>query len=258
MASETPEPGRASTLLPHPCTPGPYANQAKRIWFKLHTKYGGDVSKVTDCARISIELTSAEALEEAANFLLQGPKKVCSFKNRIANPTAEGYRDLLLNVLFDGQQMGEVQICWRPFSVIRLKSHAYYDLQRTMTEWMDEDPYGTAFSPVRTRDALNLMDGVALASEGLSLRCSSEGGARQVALRSEAERVSGAVQQETQESLERAGSWLNRAVDWDGKQAQASFPGGEGILDILLDCLLALAGVDGGVDEHREHLDGGG
>ena len=85
---------------------------------------------------------------------------------RLSSVVVGGYRDLLVNVLFDGQQMGEVQICWRPFSVIRLKSHAYYDLQRTMTEWMDENPGATAVSPVRTRDALNLMDGVALASEG--------------------------------------------------------------------------------------------
>ena len=49
----------------------PDANQACRIWFKLHTKYGGDVSKVTDCARISLEFATAEGLERAANFVLQ-------------------------------------------------------------------------------------------------------------------------------------------------------------------------------------------
>ena len=99
MASETPEPGRASTLLPHPCTPGPHANQAKRIWFKLHTKYGGDVSKVTDCARISLEFATAEGLERAATFVLQSAS---TFKNRVANPTDEGYRDLMFTVLIEG------------------------------------------------------------------------------------------------------------------------------------------------------------
>ena len=98
MASETPEPGRASTLLPHPCTPAPHANQAKRIWFKLHTKYGGDVSKVTDCARISLEFATAEGLERAANFVLQSAS---TFKNRVANPTDEGYRDLMFTVLIE-------------------------------------------------------------------------------------------------------------------------------------------------------------
>ena len=104
LASETPEPGRASTLLPHPCTPGPHANQAKRIWFKLHTKYGGDVSKVTDCARISLEFATAEGLERAANFVLQ---KASTFWNRVAYPTDEGYRDLMFTVLI-GDHVCEV------------------------------------------------------------------------------------------------------------------------------------------------------
>ena len=99
MALETPKPGRASTLLPHPCTPGPHANQACRIWFKLHTKYGGDVSKVTDCARISLEFGTAEGLERAAKFVLQSAS---TFKNRLANPTDEGYRDLMFTVLIEG------------------------------------------------------------------------------------------------------------------------------------------------------------
>ena len=98
LASETPEPGRACTLLPHPYTHGPHANQAKRSWFKLHTKYGGDVSKVTDCARISLEFATAEGLERAAKFVLQSAS---TFKNRVANPTDEGYRDLMFTVLIE-------------------------------------------------------------------------------------------------------------------------------------------------------------
>ena len=84
--------------MPHPCTPGPYANQARRIWFKLATKYGGDVSKVTDCARISLEFATAEGLERAAKFVLQSAS---TFKNRVANPTDEGYRDLMFTVLIE-------------------------------------------------------------------------------------------------------------------------------------------------------------
>ena len=68
-------------VVPHPCTLGPQSNQACRIWFKLHTKYGGDVSKVTDCARISLEFATAEGLERAASFVLQ---KASTFKNRVA------------------------------------------------------------------------------------------------------------------------------------------------------------------------------
>ena len=77
----------------------PHANQACRIWFKLHTKYGMDVSKVTDCARISLEFATAEGLERAATFVLQAAS---TFKNRVANPTDEGYRDLMFTVLIGG------------------------------------------------------------------------------------------------------------------------------------------------------------
>ena len=85
--------------MPHPYTHGPYANQACRVWFKLATKYGGDVSKVTDCARISLEFATAEGLERAAKFVLQSAS---TFKNRVANPTDEGYRDLMFTVLIEG------------------------------------------------------------------------------------------------------------------------------------------------------------
>ena len=107
LASGTPEPGRASTLLPHPCTHSPHANQACRIWFKLHTKYGGDVSKVTDCARISLEFATAEGLERAANFVLQSAS---TFKNRVANPTDEGYRDLMFTVPIEGHVLSLIHI----------------------------------------------------------------------------------------------------------------------------------------------------
>ena len=123
MASETPEPGRASTLLPHPCTPGPHANQAKRIWFKLHTKYGGDVSKVTDCARISLEFATAEGLERAAKFVLQSAS---TFKNRVANPTDEGYRDLMFTVLIEGhvcEVTERLATPLRPFTALPPAAH---------------------------------------------------------------------------------------------------------------------------------------
>jgi len=58
-----------------------------------------DVSKVTDCARISLEFATAEGLERAATFVLQAAS---TFKNRVANPTDEGYRDLMFTMLIGG------------------------------------------------------------------------------------------------------------------------------------------------------------
>tara|TARA_B100000768_G_C11226409_1_gene352999 strand:- start:313 stop:630 length:318 start_codon:yes stop_codon:yes gene_type:complete len=54
---------------------------------------------VTDCARISLEFATAEGLERAAAFVLQAAS---TFKNRVAKPTDEGYRDLMFTVLIGG------------------------------------------------------------------------------------------------------------------------------------------------------------
>ena len=54
---------------------------------------------MTDCARISLEFATAEGLERAATFVLQAAS---TFKNRVANPTDEGYRDLMFTVLIGG------------------------------------------------------------------------------------------------------------------------------------------------------------
>ena len=53
---------------------------------------------MTDCARISLEFATAEGLERAAKFVLQSAS---TFKNRVANPTDEGYRDLMFTVLIE-------------------------------------------------------------------------------------------------------------------------------------------------------------
>ena len=99
----------------------PPATQANEIWFTLHTKYGGDVSKVTDCARISLEFATAEGLERAAKFVLQ---VASTFKNRMANPTDEGYRDLLFTVLVGGHAC-EVCAAPRPLLVWRTRGAAW-------------------------------------------------------------------------------------------------------------------------------------
>ena len=81
----------------------PVLDACRRIWYKLATKYGGDVSKVTDCARISLEFGTAEGLLAAAIEVL---KLASTFKNRVANATDEGYRDLMFTV-----KMGTGHIC---------------------------------------------------------------------------------------------------------------------------------------------------
>ena len=77
-----------------------------RIWFKLATKYDGDVSKVIDCARISVVLRSVEAYERALLFVLP---RAATFKNHIREPTPELYIDCMFTIEIAGH-VCEVQL----------------------------------------------------------------------------------------------------------------------------------------------------
>ena len=80
--------------------------KAVRIWYKLATKYMGDISCVTDCARISLEFRTAEGLLAAAERLLE---RASTFKNRVANPTDEGYCDLMFTLPMSNGHICEVR-----------------------------------------------------------------------------------------------------------------------------------------------------
>ena len=81
--------------------------KVRRTYFKIATKYKGDVSKVTDCAAISIVFASAEGLERAAAWVRD---RASTFKNRLKHPTDEGYRDLMFTVGMTDGHVCEVQL----------------------------------------------------------------------------------------------------------------------------------------------------
>jgi hypothetical protein len=83
--------------------------KVRRTYFKIATKYKGDVSKVTDCAAISIVFTSAEGLERAAAWV-RAQASTLTFKNRLKHPTDEGYRDLMFTVGMTDDHVCEVQL----------------------------------------------------------------------------------------------------------------------------------------------------
>ena len=90
--------------------------KALRIWYKLVHRYKGDVSCVTDCARISLEFKTAEGLLAAAKKLLE---RASTFKNRVANPTDEGYCDLMFTLPMSNGHICEARAppprsAWRP------------------------------------------------------------------------------------------------------------------------------------------------
>ena len=84
---------------------------------------------------------TAHAIMAAPVFDVEGGGRI---KNRyeLATPTSGGYRDLMICPLFDGKMVVEIQLCYRPFSEIKLLSHSFYVLFRTMSEWCDENTYG--------------------------------------------------------------------------------------------------------------------
>ena len=62
---------------------------------------------MTDCARISIVLTTPEGLLAAAKKLLE---RASTFKNRVANRTDEGYADLMFTLPMSNGHICEVQL----------------------------------------------------------------------------------------------------------------------------------------------------
>ena len=62
---------------------------------------------MTDCARISIVLSTPDGLYAAAKFLLE---RASTFKNRVANRTDEGYADLMFTLPMSNGHICEVQL----------------------------------------------------------------------------------------------------------------------------------------------------
>ena len=90
--------------------------KAMRIWFKLVNEYEGDVSCVTDCARISLEVRTAVGMLAAAEKLLE---RATTFKNRIANPTDEGYGDMVFTLPMSNGHICEVRAGRRASHIAR-------------------------------------------------------------------------------------------------------------------------------------------
>lgn len=80
-----------------------------RLWDKLSSRYEGDLSRMTDCARLTAVFGSADGLEKAAGAVLES-EECCSFRNRVAQPTSEGWRDLLFTIRCATGHLCELQM----------------------------------------------------------------------------------------------------------------------------------------------------
>ena len=115
-----------------------------RIWFKRGTKYNGDLSCVTDCARISIVLSTPDGLYAAALFLLE---RASTFKNRVANRTDEGYADLMFTLKMSNGHICEVQLHLK--KMFDAKKHGGHKVCRGVTRTRPSRPAQSPYSRVR-------------------------------------------------------------------------------------------------------------
>ena len=103
---------------------------------------------ILDQVRCMVLVNDLRTLVDTAHAIMADPvfdvEGGGRIKNRyeLATPTSGGYRDLMICPLFDGKMVVEIQLCYRPFSEIKLLSHSFYVLFRTMSEYCNEDQYG--------------------------------------------------------------------------------------------------------------------
>ena len=104
----------------------------ERALEKIATDYGGDAGGITDLARSSIEFDRLEDVYKALDHLGED-FNVLRVKDRFKTPTAEGYRDLLVNVETSSGHVAEIQLHLKP--VLDVKNgvgHALYEEVRAI------------------------------------------------------------------------------------------------------------------------------
>jgi hypothetical protein len=115
---------------------------AERSAEKVRTSFGGDWRKLIDVARATIALDSMDDLQNltkvlGAKFAAHGTREKASHihlakkpKDRFANPTDVGYRDMVLNLRMPSGAVVELQLHLK--SMVRAKSagHKHYETMR--------------------------------------------------------------------------------------------------------------------------------
>lgn len=102
-------------------------------------EYGGDFSRVTDMNRgayVDGNISKIKKLVESVkqNF------KVVSVKNRLAKPTAEGYRDIMLKVEMSNGTQSEIQILFPQIEKAKATLHAEYEKSRVLEKMATRTP----------------------------------------------------------------------------------------------------------------------
>ena len=101
---------------------------------KVKADYGGDWSKVGDLVRASVAVDSVKDVRAVIDRLkARGAVIARTPKDRMSQPTATGYRDLLLNVRYPSGHVGELQIHLKPMLQAKGgEGHKLYEAIRTI------------------------------------------------------------------------------------------------------------------------------
>lgn len=105
----------------------------KRAMEKAHHDYDGDLGQLRDIARATVAVDSVDDIGKTMGYLRsKGMQIVGQPKDRMANPTEEGYRDLLFNVRMPNGVISEVQVHLKPMTLAKEEGHKHYEKTRTI------------------------------------------------------------------------------------------------------------------------------
>jgi hypothetical protein len=92
---------------------------------KATVHYGGDVSRIVDLARNAMVFQSLDDLNAAVDAI-KSKHKIVRIRDRIAEPTEMGYRDIALNVQTSNDQIATMRLLSGPILEAKNQGHKLY------------------------------------------------------------------------------------------------------------------------------------
>lgn len=99
---------------------------------KIKSDYGGDASKIGDVLRGTVRVDDEAGAHRAVESI-KSRFDVVKEKDRIATPTKEGYRDILLNVRTPSGHLAEIQVMTHAMGDAKDIAHKFYKERDTIT-----------------------------------------------------------------------------------------------------------------------------
>ncbi|HRQ04328.1 MAG TPA: hypothetical protein PK580_00030 [Nitrosomonas halophila] len=153
--------GLKSGMAPEDVTPEQWENDdgflfvaplkgEKRTREKVEGEYDGDWSQLRDIVRGTISVPTMVQVKQAIGHLHEmGIELAQKPKNRFANPTDAGYRDLMAIVKLPNGMVAELQIHVKAMTLAKEHGHKHYEITRKLEahygedkpsdKWSDED-----------------------------------------------------------------------------------------------------------------------